>query len=306
MKLIIDTDPGIDDAMAIAYAAASDRFDLIALTTVFGNVEVDQATNNALWLSEQFAETFPVYEGAAVPVEMEPLPVSTHVHGEYGFGRRRETPEHAQKQQRSAAVFLAEEAARAPGTLTVCAIGPLTNIALAIERDPAFLSNLKQLVVMGGSLRAGGNVTAHAEANFWHDPHAAHQVLTAEGASKVTVVGLDVTRDIPFLPAHYNALEAASPQMGGFLNDIGQFYMAFYETVTGTYQAYVHDAAAVIASERPDLFETERHALAVICEGEALGAMVASDHSAEACTVCTKVSADAVNALYLETMKRLP
>ena len=165
--------------------------------------------------------------------------------------------------------------------------------------------NLKQLVIMGGSLRAGGNVTPYAEANFWHDPHAADQVLRAKGASKITIVGLDVTTKISFLPDHYQALENASPKMGSFLNEIGQKYMAFYETVTGAFQAYVHDATAVIAIENPAFFDVENFAISVVTSGERSGEMVASEAASEACQVCTRVQAGAIISQFIKGVGRL-
>lgn len=305
MKTILDTDPGIDDAMTFYYAHSSSSTDLIALTSVFGNVTVEHATRNALWLAESVDQRIPVFEGADAPLSIPDVNPSAHVHGRYGFGDKDRRKVHSQKEAKSAAEFLASEAARHRGELTVCAIGPLTNIALAQEIDPSFVSNLRQLVIMGGSLYAGGNITPYAEANFWHDPHAANDVLSAPGGGSIVIVGLDVTTKVSFSEGDFADLAARSPQVGGFLNDIGQFYMKFYETVTGKYQAFLHDPTAMIACEAPELFSMEDVGLNVVTEGERIGEMVANPTSERTCKVCINVDNAQVAQRYKEGIAQL-
>ena len=172
-KLIIDTDPGIDDAMAIFYAAAAPDIELLGLTTIFGNVTTKMATRNALRLLESADLDLPVAHGAEKPLVLPPFEPSAHVHGDEGFGDIPAAEPKGQAVAEDAADFLIRMAREHKGELVLCPVGPLTNIALAVQRDPEFVKNCKRIVIMGGSLEAGGNITPHAEANIYHDPHAA-------------------------------------------------------------------------------------------------------------------------------------
>lgn len=288
MKLIIDTDPGVDDAMAYFYAHAAEDIDLIALTTVFGNVTVEDATKNALWLTEfSNAPNTKVYKGAATPLSITPNPVSSEVHGEHGFGDFEIGPVKATAESESAADYLVRAAKEAPGEITLCAIGPLTNVAFAVQKDPAFISNLKQLVIMGGTLDAPGNITPYAEANFWNDPHAADIVLNAPGGGTIITVGLDVTDRISFTPEDFDDLAKQSPEAGGFLKEIGAFYTAFYQSRSGFTACSLHDPTAVIACETSDLLVMEAHAVRIVTSGEKVGMMYRNeDQSGRKCLVC--------------------
>ncbi|MDA7471612.1 nucleoside hydrolase, partial [Planktomarina temperata] len=191
LKLIIDTDPGIDDAMAILYAIAAPEIDLLGMTTVFGNVTTPKATRNALYLLEQAGIEIPVAEGLHRPRIVPPFPPTSAVHGAEGFGTLAVPTPQRRALVETAPEYLVRMARAHQGELLLCPIGPLTNIAAAMELDPSFCSNLKGMVVMGGSLRAGGNITPAAEANFYHDPDAADFVL--RHGCNMTLVGLDVT-----------------------------------------------------------------------------------------------------------------
>lgn len=197
MRLIIDCDPGIDDALAILLALGAD-LPLHAVTTVAGNVVVEQSTSNALTvLAVADRLDLPVYEGASAPLLGE-LPETSSSHGLDGLGGQGETPLRTSAFSTPAldALLHASKAEGAP--LTIAAIGPLTNIAQAVIADPEFASRVEHLVIMGGAIGAG-NVTPAAEFNFWHDPHAADIVLRA-GFRSVDIVGLDVTGQV-FLDA---------------------------------------------------------------------------------------------------------
>jgi len=273
MKLIIDTDPGVDDAMGFYYAHAHPDIELLALTTIFGNVTIEDATRNALWLTESVAASTQVYQGADKPLSIPPNPPSDFVHGPRGFGTVNITDPKGRAQAESAADYLVNIARQHPGSITVCAIGPLTNIALAVQKDPQFISNLHQLVIMGGVLRAKGNVSEVAEANFWNDPHAAHIVLTAPGSGDIITVGLDVTDKIAFTAADFDDLAKNSPKAGGFLKAIGAFYLSFYESRSGRAECSLHDPSAIIACLHPEYFDIETHRVAVATSGEAIGQM---------------------------------
>ncbi|CAN1146395.1 Probable uridine nucleosidase 2 [Linum perenne] len=166
-KIIIDTDPGIDDAMAIFLALRSPEVEVIGLTTIFGNVYTALATMNALHLLQVAGRTdIPVAEGSHVTITKgTKLRIADFVHGTDGLGNQKFPPPDGKAIDQSAADFLVEQASLYPGEVTVVALGPLTNIALAIESDPAFVKNVGQIVLLGGAFAVNGNVNPAAEAN---------------------------------------------------------------------------------------------------------------------------------------------
>lgn len=295
MKLVIDTDPGIDDAMAILYAALDPGIELLALTTVFGNVPVETATRNALWLVERAGLDIPVAEGAGKPLHLPPFTPPQHIHGDEGFGHLpAQTPTRAASPE-TAAEMLCRLAREHAGELVVCPIGPITNIALALQSDPDFARNVKQIVLMGGAVDVPGNITPHAEANAYHDPHAMEIVL--QSGAPVVVVGLDVTLLTLLEAADFAALAERAPHHGGFLNDISAFYLDFYRTV-GHEGCALHDAMAVIAAQHPGLFRMEPAPLSAVTEGAEIGRTrrVATGAPVQVCLDC---AADEVKALFL-------
>lgn len=305
IKLIIDTDPGIDDAMAIFYAAAAPEISLLGLTTIFGNVTTKIATRNALRLLEAVELDVPVAHGAEAPLSLPPFKPSSQVHGEEGFGDIPAQEPKGAALTEEAADFLIRMAREHRGELVLCPIGPLTNIALAIQRDPEFVKNVKRIVIMGGSLEEGGNITPHAEANIYHDPHAA-DVVFASGA-EVVMVGLDVTHRILCTKADFASIAALSPEMGGMLQTMSEFYLHFYETVGKFDGCSLHDPAAVIACSHPQLFTTKKLPLCVSCCGETSGATLAAEaKNRPEVSVCLGVDAPAVKSLFLERLALLP
>jgi len=201
IPMIIDTDPGVDDAMAIAYALSHPDIELLALTTVFGNTHLEATTRNACWLLDQFgAASVDVARGAALPMAQGPLPHAEFVHGADGVGNAypsepvvlNPSARHARIQESSAAEYIVSAARARPGEIALVAIGPLTNIAAALALEPSLPSLVHSLVIMGGTLDEPGNVSPAAEANFFNDPHAGDSILAADWPA--TLVGLDVTQ----------------------------------------------------------------------------------------------------------------
>ncbi len=303
MKLIIDTDPGIDDAMAIAYAAAAPEFDLIGLTTIFGNTHVHQSSRNARFLLHKLGLDAAVAEGAAFPLETDAHVPSEHVHGPEGFGDLTEIPQFGENHPLPAAEFLVEMAREHKGELVVCAVGPLTNIADAMRLDPEFSQNLGRLVIMGGAVYCPGNITAHAEANIYHDARAADFVFAAP--PNTVLVGLDVTLKTLYRGADFDALAESSPNMGVFLRDISKFYLKFYKEVGGLEGCGLHDSTAVIACSHEPMFDTVETGLRVIVGGEENGA-TRPDPSRPAIRVCRDVDGEGVVALFTERVVTLP
>ena len=304
LKLIIDTDPGIDDAMAILYAIAAPEIDLLGLTTVFGNVTTPKATRNALYLLEQAGIEIPVAEGLHRPRIGPPFPPTSAVHGAEGFGTLAVPTPQRRALVETAPEYLVRMVRAHQGELLLCPIGPLTNIAAAMELDPSFCSNLKGMVVMGGSLRAGGNITPAAEANFYHDPHAADFVLRY--GCNMTLVGLDVTNRVICPRSFFARLASESPKMGGLLHDMAEFYIDFYETVGKFAGCGMHDPSALVACIAPELFTTEPHALRVTLSGDRSGEMIAvANSTAQAVNVCTDVQAEAVKQNFFKNVAKL-
>ena len=304
LKLIIDTDPGIDDAMAILYAIAAPEIDLLGLTTVFGNVTTPKATRNALYLLEQAGIEIPVAEGLHRPRIGPPFPPTSAVHGAEGFGTLAVPTPQRRALVETAPEYLVRMARAHQGELLLCPIGPLTNIAAAMELDPSFCSKLKGMVVMGGSLRAGGNITPAAEANFYHDPHAADFVL--RHGCNITLVGLDVTNRVICPRSFFARLASESPKMGGLLHDMAEFYIDFYETVGKFAGCGMHDPSALVACIAPELFTTEPHALRVTLSGDRSGEMIiVANSTAQPVNVCTDVQAEAVKQNFFKNVAKL-
>lgn len=304
LKLIIDTDPGIDDAMAIFYAISSLEIDLLGLTTVFGNVTTPKATRNALYLLEQVGIEIPVAEGLHRPRVLPPFPPTSAVHGVEGFGTLDVPAPQRHALAETAPEYLVRMARAHRGELLLCPIGPLTNIAAAMELDSSFCSNLKGMIVMGGSLRAGGNITPAAEANFYHDPHAADYVL--RHGCNITLVGLDVTNRVICRRSFFGRLASESPKLGGLLHDMAEFYIDFYETVGKFDGCGMHDPSALVACIAPELFTTEPHALRVTCSGDRSGEMIVEANSTvQPVNVCTDVQAEAVKQNFFKNVAKL-
>jgi inosine-uridine nucleoside N-ribohydrolase len=174
-----------------------------------------------------------------------------------------------------------------------------------MQRDPEFVKTLKRIVIMGGSLEEGGNVTPHAEANIYHDPHAADVVFGA--GKKLVMVGLDVTHRILCTKEDFASIAAQSPELGGMLQRMSEFYLSFYATVGKFDGCSLHDPAAVIACSNPELFETRKTPIRVLCEGEEVGTTLEAEKgSRDAVSVCMKVDAEAVKSLFLKRLALLP
>lgn len=269
LKMIIDTDPGVDDALAILYAALHPEIELLGLTTVFGNVTVEQATRNALYLLERAGLDLPVAEGAAIPLVQEPSTPSHHVHGPEGFGAMTDIEVRGQKIDEGAAEFLVRMAREHRGELVLCPIGPITNIAHAIRLDPDFAGNLAAIVFMGGALDVPGNITPHAEANTYHDAEALNVVL--QSGAKIRMIGLDVTNAVLLTETDFETLSQLHPFHGTFLHEIGLFYLDFYHSV-GLEGCGLHDPMAVMSALMPDLLGTVETPLEVLLDPEVFGA----------------------------------
>jgi purine nucleosidase len=251
LKVVLDCDTGVDDAMAILYGLLAPEIDFVAMGTVWGNAPVEVCTANTLRLLEMVGQPHvPVAEGAGKPV-MGPLThVSTDVHGEDGQGNVNLPPPTLKPTGEGAAAQLIRLAHERPGELTLVAIGPLTNVAAAVMADPRIAGLYKQVVIMGGAFFTPGNVTRVAGANGWHDPEAAQTVY--EAGWPIVVVPLDVTHQVCVTATMLEQLRGGGTPAGVHVHRITEHYMARYErTFPGEAKCSMHDALALaIAADR--------------------------------------------------------
>jgi inosine-uridine nucleoside N-ribohydrolase len=256
--ILLDCDPGHDDAIALLLALASPEVELLGVTTVAGNQTLDKTTANAIRVLELAGRAeVPVAAGADRPLVRE-RSVAANVHGETGLDGPDLPPPQGSPVEAHAVDFLAE---RLPGA-TLVATGPLTNVALLLARYPE--AKPERLVLMGGAI-AEGNVTPAAEFNIWADPEAAARVF-ASGLD-VTMVGLDVTHRALVTTTHKEQLRGAG-RIGRFVAELLDFYGVFHREVYGFDGSPVHDAVAVAQVIRPELLELERLNVRVDRESE--------------------------------------
>ncbi len=261
IPLVIDTDPGIDDALAILLALASPEVDLKLVTTVHGNVDLALTTENALRVLHLAGRSdVPVAAGARASL-IHPQPRRAgHVHGAEGLGGVQLPPSPARLDPRPAVVALAELLMSSPEPVTVAPIGPLTNIALLLAVYPEAAARIDRLVVMGGSAMRGGNVTAAAEFNIWSDPEAAAAVF---GSTIPTVmVGLDVTLPTVLSEQGIDRFAAAGP-IGSTAAAILQQYLDHARDTYGVPGVVVHDALALTEAIAPGSLDTVRRDVVV-------------------------------------------
>nr|WP_279169507.1 nucleoside hydrolase [Providencia huaxiensis] len=271
--IIFDTDPGIDDTMAILFAHASKKIDLIGITTVFGNATIENATRNALFIKSKFGLSADIAIGADTPLVIEAGEPTTFVHGDNGLGDI-DIPnkDWGKVDPRSAHDYIIDKVMANPGLITLVAVGRLTNLALALQKEPAIAENVKEVIVMGGAFGHHGNtgnVTPFAEANIIGDPHAADIVLTANWP--VTMVGLDVTQQVIMTNDYINNLRLQSKKYGDFIYDITRFYADFHHKEAGLDGFYVHDSSAIAYAIHPEIFTTKKGPIRVVTEGPAIG-----------------------------------
>ncbi len=271
-KILFDTDPGIDDAMALLMLARDPRAELLGVTTVFGNAPVEITTRNALALCERFGLDVPVAQGASCAMAQRPQHFATHVHGDDGLGNVGHAPPmRLQALPMPAHQLISETARRHSGELVLVAVGPLTNLAAALQHDPGLVDHVKQVVVMGGAFGTkghSGNVSPVAEANIANDAHAAEQVFGARWP--VAIVGLDVTHEVLMSTDYLDALGREGGDDGRFVRDITRHYESFYNQRTGG-GIFSHDASAVAYALDPSAFQVRRGPVRVVTEGVARG-----------------------------------
>jgi inosine-uridine nucleoside N-ribohydrolase len=262
IPVIIDCDPGHDDAIALLLALASPELELLAVTTSYGNQTLEKTTANALRVLELAARTdVPVAAGADRPFVRE-VAVAAHVHGESGLDGPALPPPESTPVAAHAVAFIAECVRTVGRPVTLVALGPLTNVARYLELHGD--GGLERIVVMGGSI-AEGNITPAAEFNIWCDPEAAQRVFSS--GLDVTMIGLDVTHKAVLGPTTAARLRRVG-RIGTFVADLNEFFSRYHKKTYGWDGAPIHDAVALAHVIRPGLVHTRHRNVEVELESE--------------------------------------
>ena len=310
-KILIDTDPGIDDTMAIFYALESPELDVVGITTVFGNASTSICTTNALRLLEiANRRDIPVSAGAERSLAA-PFAGGAHwVHGADGQGNVNLAEPALAPTGERAAEFIIDAVTSSPGEVTIVALAPLTNLALAFLLQGDLASSIKEIVLMGGNAFMEGNASPSAEANILNDPEAADVVLGAH--CPVTMIGLDVTHRVVMSGEVLDRIGTFANPRAQHLARILPFYRQFYSSRYGRDGIFVHDSTTITYLLAPSLFQTVQHPVRVdtgpgIGRGKTWPALGRSDREAawqNRPPVTIALNVDAGRAVELE-MERL-
>lgn len=295
-KIILDCDPGHDDAVAILLAAR--ECDVLAITTVSGNAPLHLTTANALLMCQLAGLDIPVHAGADRPL-LVPAAHAPRAHGATGLDGPPRPDVHLETASYDA-VGAIIEAVRAHDDVWLVPVGPLTNIALAIRQAPDIVERVAGISLMGGSV-GPGNVTPTAEFNIWADPHAAQMVFAA-GVPLVRVAGLNLTHQLCAGPNETASLRAQGGTVPEFVAGLFDFYLAGYRERAGLEAAPMHDPCAVLAVTHPELFSFRARHVDVETNGELTRGMTVADErpGADATPNCeVAYSIDAAAALEL-------
>ncbi|WP_294129532.1 nucleoside hydrolase [uncultured Clostridium sp.] len=301
-KVIIDCDPGIDDSLALILALNSPELEIVGITTVSGNVKADQGAKNALKVLKLMnREDIPVYIGEEVPLERE-LVTAQDTHGEDGLGET--NYEDADVEINYGGVdFILDNARK--GDISIIALGPLTNLAKAIEKDEEGFNMINEIVSMGGAFKSHGNCSQVAEFNYWVDPHGVKEVFDK---SKVpfSMVGLDVTREIILTPNLIELIKQIGGDVANFIVDITRFYVDFHWKQERTLGCVINDPLAVAYFIDRTLCEGFTSYLDIVIEGVAVGQTLVDvgefyrkDHNG---LILTKVDSERFMKMFLERL----
>ncbi|EOU2013198.1 nucleoside hydrolase [Clostridium perfringens] len=271
-KVIIDCDPGIDDALAIILALKSKEIEVVGITTVSGNVESLQGAKNALKVLKLLGRLdIPVYLGEGKPVKRE-LVTAQDTHGEDGLG---ETflEEVSSEYIRENGVDFILNTLKNHENVSIIALGPLTNLCRAIEKDSESFHRVKEIVSIGGAYKSHGNCSPVAEFNYWVDPHGAREFLKKFNG-EFTMVGLDVTREIVLTPNLREMIHQFKDEIGDFIYDITRFYVDFHWEQERTLGCVINDPLAVEYFINRELCEGFKAYVDIACEDISMGQSV--------------------------------
>ena len=271
-KVIIDCDPGIDDALAIILALKSKEIEVVGITTVSGNVESLQGAKNALKVLKLLGRLdIPVYLGESKPIKRE-LVTAQDTHGEDGLG---ETflEEVSSEYIRENGVDFILNTLKNQENVSIIALGPLTNLYRAIEKDSETFHRVKEIVSMGGAYKSHGNCSPVAEFNYWVDPHGAREFLKKFNG-EFTMVGLDVTREIVLTPNLREMIHQFKDEIGDFIYDITRFYVDFHWEQERTLGCVINDPLAVEYFINKEICEGFKAYVDIACEDISMGQSV--------------------------------
>ncbi|MGV8026973.1 MAG: nucleoside hydrolase [Anaerolineaceae bacterium] len=272
-KVWIDTDPGIDDTYAIAMLLADPQIEIIGVSTVFGNVTVEKTTRNAKLLLEAAGKIhLPLARGAAIPLYV-PLDTSPFVHGANGLGDMPLPEPYMQESTLCAPQAIIEAILNNPHEVTLLPIGPLTNIAMAVILEPKIIDLVKDVVIMGGAVHCPGNITPAAEANFFHDPHAAQIVLSA--GWKVVLAGLDVCSRGLIPQQLLEKVGCGKSPLASYMKGSLPFFQNFLKLFEMGDTVTLPDTLASAYLLNSDMFTIEKAHLFVETEGSCMGQSLA-------------------------------
>jgi purine nucleosidase len=264
-RILIDTDPGIDDSLAILLALASPEITLEGLTVVHGNCSAEQGTRNALSVLELAkAENIPVAKGCDLPL-VQPSLLAPETHGNSGLGYAKLPDPTSKPIVQRGSDLLIEKIMASPGEITLVAIGPLTNIALAIRQEPRIVQAVNELIIMGGAIRHEGNTTPLAEFNTYVDPHAAHIVY--HSGMPITLTPLDVTYQCILLAKDVARLQKIKSSIPDFIAAATRFYMEFHDEYQGIQGCVINDPLTLALTFAPDLCNYEEYYVDVDISG---------------------------------------
>lgn len=309
-RIVIDTDPGQDDAVAILLALASPEIEVLGITTVAGNVPLPLTTRNALAVLELAGRAdLPVHAGAAAPLR-RPLVTAEHVHGRTGLDGVELPEPSAAPASDDAAGFIVETLRREPpDTVTLCPLGPLTNLALAFGRDPEAAARAREIVLMGGAYFEVGNITPAAEFNIYVDPEAAAAVMRS--GRPVTILPLDATHEVLTTPARLERLRSLGNRTGEVVASWCGFFERFDVEKYGGEGAPLHDPCVIARLLRPELFSGRHVNVEVETGSELTRGMTVADwwgvtDRAPNATFLGHADAEGFWELLLERLARLP
>jgi purine nucleosidase len=309
MKIVIDTDPGQDDAVAILLALASPEFEVLGIVAVAGNVPLALTETNARRICELAGRPhMPVFAGAERPMVRD-LVTAEYVHGKTGLDGPDLPEPKMPLQERHGVDFIVETLRREPpGTVTLATLGPLTNIALALNRAPEIAQRIERIVMMGGGFFEGGNVTPAAEFNIYVDPHAADVVFRS--GIPIVMIPLDCTHKALTTRARVEAIRALTTPVGKATAELLDFFERFDERKYGTDGGPLHDPCVIAYMLAPDIFTGRNCNVTVECASELTMGMTVVDwwqvsnrpHNA---LVLRDLDADRFFALLTERLGRL-
>ena len=309
-KIIIDTDPGQDDAVAILLALASPELDVLGLTAVAGNVPLHLTQKNAMKICELAGKPdTKVFSGAIRPLVRQ-LVTAEEVHGKTGLNGPALPEPVMTLQDRHAVDFIIETImAEAPASVTLCPLGPLTNIALAMSREPRIVPRIQEIVLMGGGLFEGGNVTPTAEFNIYVDPHAAEIVLKC--GAPIVMMPLDVTHKALTTAKRIAAFRALGTKVGVATAELLEFFERFDEDKYGTDGGPLHDPCVIAYLLKPELFSGRFINVSVETASELTMGMTVADwwgvtKREKNVTYMRDIDHDGFFALLTERLARLP